>query len=157
MKEKFDAADDLDGFEDLKEDDQEKIRTAWEAGKVADEDIPESAQKADGEGDEEEEDGASKKKAKKADGPAKFKLEYAASGRAKCKGGCDGMLFCLWSYALWSHPRRKHRQGLSQTRPRSRFPWQQVTVSASASITGTFVWTNLVPVHGNTGAALPSL
>lgn len=93
MKEKFDAADDLDGFEDLKEDDQEKIRTAWEAGKVAEEDIPESAQKADGDGDEEEEDGAGKKKVKKADGPTKFKLEYAASGRAKCKGGCDGMLF----------------------------------------------------------------
>lgn len=101
MKEKFDAADDLDGFEDLNKDDQEKIRTAWEAGKVAEEDIPESAQKADGEGDEEEEDGAGKKKAKKADGPAKFKLEYAASGRAKCKGGCDGMSSCFWSCALW--------------------------------------------------------
>ena len=38
MKNSFDEADELDGFEDLNDDDQEKIRKAWADGKVADED-----------------------------------------------------------------------------------------------------------------------
>ncbi|EPS95078.1 hypothetical protein FOMPIDRAFT_1038644 [Fomitopsis schrenkii] len=95
MKNSFDEADELDGFEDLNDDDQEKIRKAWGEGKVADEDIPDTARKADGEDDEEEEEEKPKAKKggkKKADaekdgdgGKGVFKLEYASSARAKCK------------------------------------------------------------------------
>ncbi|OSX63698.1 hypothetical protein POSPLADRAFT_1055777 [Postia placenta MAD-698-R-SB12] len=96
MKKSFEEADELDGFEDLKDEDQDKIRKAWEEEKVADEDIPETARKPEGEEGEEEEDDKPKKKkaagkaAKKEDadeGDKKgvFKLEYASSGRAKCK------------------------------------------------------------------------
>ncbi|EKM56501.1 uncharacterized protein PHACADRAFT_253668 [Phanerochaete carnosa HHB-10118-sp] len=95
MKGQFENADELDGFDDLKEEDQERIRKAWEEGHVADEDIPESARNPAGE-DEEEEDSekvvkkkaAAKEKKVKEDKPGKFKLEYASSGRAKCKDGC---------------------------------------------------------------------
>ena len=97
MKAQFDEADDLDGFEDLNDEDQERIRKAYEVGHVADEDIPESARKPADDADEDDEDGAKPKKkaaakGKKAaaadDKPGKFKLEYASSGRAKCKGEC---------------------------------------------------------------------
>ena len=96
MKKSFEEADELDGFDELNEQDQEKVRKAWEEGHVADEDIPDSARKPAGEEeDEDEEDAkpkkkaAAKKEAKKApakDEPAKFKFEYSSSGRAKCKG-----------------------------------------------------------------------
>ncbi|KAL4246389.1 hypothetical protein ABKN59_009156 [Abortiporus biennis] len=97
MKNIHDDADELDGFEDLNADDQAKIRKAWEEGHVADEDIPESARKPAGdEKDEEGADGSSSKTKKKAAGKAEgevikgtFKLEYASSGRAKCKGDCQ--------------------------------------------------------------------
>jgi hypothetical protein len=36
---------DLDGYDDLKPEDKEKVNKAWEEGKVAEEDIPESAKK----------------------------------------------------------------------------------------------------------------
>lgn len=100
MKKSFDEADELDGFEDLQEEDQEKIRTAWEKGHVAEEDIPLSAVKLgknDGaDEDDEDEDGKpAKKKAtakatKKAanDESGVFHLEYSSSARAKCKGEC---------------------------------------------------------------------
>lgn len=72
MKKSFDAASELDGYEDLRPEDQKKIDKAWEDGHVADEDIPESAKKPAGEdGDEEEKPKKTKappkKKAKKAD------------------------------------------------------------------------------------------
>jgi len=68
MKQSFEDADELDGFDDLKDKDKERIRKAWEEGKVADEDIPESAR---GGGDEvDEEDKPKKKKA-----PAKKKAK----------------------------------------------------------------------------------
>lgn len=99
MKTSFEEADELDGFEDLEGDDQDRIRKAWEAGKVADEDVPDSARKPEGEEDEEEEDeekpkakkGGRKKKVDEEDSEPKqtvFKLEYASSGRAKCKSEC---------------------------------------------------------------------
>ncbi|KAE9404479.1 zf-PARP-domain-containing protein [Gymnopus androsaceus JB14] len=47
IKGQFPDASDVDGFEDLNEEDQAKIIKAWEDGHVADEDIPESARKAD--------------------------------------------------------------------------------------------------------------
>ncbi|CCM01220.1 uncharacterized protein FIBRA_03268 [Fibroporia radiculosa] len=95
-KKSFDDAEDLDGFEELTEEDQEKIRKAWAEGQVADEDIPDSARKPEGEDAEDDEDeGRPKKKKASAkakkdaedDSPKKgvFKLEYASSGRAKCK------------------------------------------------------------------------
>ena len=89
MKKSFEEADELDGFDELNADDQAKISKAWETGHVADEDIPESARKPEGDGDEDDEDEkpAKKKATKKAadDEPGVFKLEYASSARAKCK------------------------------------------------------------------------
>ncbi|KAI0264700.1 hypothetical protein BC834DRAFT_826081 [Gloeopeniophorella convolvens] len=65
MKKSFEAADELDGFEELEPADQEKIRKAWEDGHVADDDIPETARKVEGEDDADEE------KPKKKRAPAK--------------------------------------------------------------------------------------
>lgn len=77
MKAKFSNAEDLDGFEDLKEEDQERVRRAWEEGRVADEDIPETARKpADAEDDE-------KPKRKRA--PAKKKDEAEDEEKPKRK------------------------------------------------------------------------
>jgi hypothetical protein len=70
MAEKFDSASDLDGYEDLSEADQAKISKAWADGHVADEDIPDSARKPEGE-EEAGEDGEEKPKKKRA--PAKKK------------------------------------------------------------------------------------
>jgi hypothetical protein len=62
MKNSFSSADELDGFNELQPADQEKIRKAWEDGNVADEDIPETARKAEG-GDDAEEAKPKKKRA----------------------------------------------------------------------------------------------
>ncbi|PWN49636.1 zf-PARP-domain-containing protein [Violaceomyces palustris] len=45
-KDGLDTADDLDGFEDLRPEDQERVRRAFEQGHVAPEDIPLSARKS---------------------------------------------------------------------------------------------------------------
>jgi hypothetical protein len=47
---------DLDGYDDLKPEDKEKVNKAWNGGKVAEEDIPESAKKPQSD-DEEADDG----------------------------------------------------------------------------------------------------
>ena len=47
MKKSFESASDLDGYGDLTPEDAAKIDKAWEDGRVADEDIPESARKPD--------------------------------------------------------------------------------------------------------------
>ncbi|KAF8956286.1 hypothetical protein BDZ97DRAFT_1671792 [Flammula alnicola] len=73
VKKNFEEASELDGFEDLKPEDQARVTKAWEVGEVADEDIPESARKPEGEEDEEK----PKKAAKKA--PAKKKAAAAES------------------------------------------------------------------------------
>lgn len=63
IKAHFHKASDLDGYEDLKPEDQKKLDTAYEAGHVADEDIPESARKPVGdEGADDDEDEKPKKK-----------------------------------------------------------------------------------------------
>jgi len=66
MKKMFEEPSELDGYEELRPEDQAKVDKAWEDGHVADEDIPESAQKppknnSGGETDEE----VAKEKAKK--------------------------------------------------------------------------------------------
>ena len=73
MKQQFNEASELDGFDDLKEEDQGRVTKAWEAGHVADEDIPETARKA--EGDEEEKP---KKRA-----PPKKKAENSTEDKPK--------------------------------------------------------------------------
>ncbi|KAG9074557.1 hypothetical protein FS749_013863, partial [Ceratobasidium sp. UAMH 11750] len=45
FKNQFDQADELDGFDELEDEDKERVRTAWAEGHVADEDIPASARK----------------------------------------------------------------------------------------------------------------
>lgn len=69
MKKSFSTADELDGFDELQPVDQEKVRQAWDDGHVADEDIPETARKP--EGDDEVDEAKPKKKraqSKKDDG-----------------------------------------------------------------------------------------
>ncbi|KAG9313002.1 hypothetical protein JVU11DRAFT_6440 [Chiua virens] len=81
MKAKFSDPDDLDGFEDLNKEDQDRVRHAWEEGHVADEDIPPTARKpvdtANGEDDVE--------KPKKKRAPAKKKAEAEGDEEEKPK------------------------------------------------------------------------
>ncbi|KXN91805.1 PARP-type zinc finger-containing protein C2A9.07c [Leucoagaricus sp. SymC.cos] len=49
IKKNFSEASELDGFEDLNDDDKAKVLKAYEDGHVADEDIPDSARKPEGE------------------------------------------------------------------------------------------------------------
>jgi len=72
MKKSFEEASELDGYEDLRPEDQAKIDTAWTEGKVADEDVPESARKPAKDGEDEEE------KPKKKRAPAKKKAKLAS-------------------------------------------------------------------------------
>lgn len=74
LKKKVSDADDLDGIETLDEEDQEKIRKAWEVGHVDDADIPDSARKP-------AEDEASSKKKK-----------------AGAKVHCTPVYFVIWAY-----------------------------------------------------------
>ncbi|KAH9057981.1 hypothetical protein EDB83DRAFT_1042456 [Lactarius deliciosus] len=55
LKKSFTEADELDGFDELQPADQDKIRKAWEDGQVADEDVPETARKAQDDDDVEKE------------------------------------------------------------------------------------------------------
>ena len=71
MKKSFESAEELDGYEDLKPEDQEKVNKAWEEGHVADEDVPDSAKKPD---DDEEE------KPKKKRAPVKKKAKKDEDG-----------------------------------------------------------------------------
>lgn len=79
MKSQFESADELDGFDDLKDEDKERLRKAWEEGKVADEDIPETARKAPGEEAEEDEEKPKKR------APAKAKKDAAGEDGEKPK------------------------------------------------------------------------
>jgi hypothetical protein len=69
MKKKFENGSDLDGYEDLKPEDQAKIDKAWEVGHVAEEDIPESARKPaeDDDGEEKPKKKTASRKKKNAD------------------------------------------------------------------------------------------
>lgn len=78
IKEIHPEASELDGYENIGEENQAKIDTAWEEGHVADEDIPESARKKPDSGEEDVdagEDGEKKKKtAPKKRAPPKKKV-----------------------------------------------------------------------------------
>ena len=50
MTSSMSEASELDGYEDLRPEDQKKVSAAFAAGKVADEDIPESAEKPGAQG-----------------------------------------------------------------------------------------------------------
>ncbi|KAG8966546.1 hypothetical protein FRC05_002619 [Tulasnella sp. 425] len=77
IKEKgLEEAKDLDGYDELKPEDQAKLDKAWEEEKVADEDIPETARKPAGEEGEDDDEGAGKKRKRKA--PAKKKASSDA-------------------------------------------------------------------------------
>lgn len=81
MKAKFTSPDDLDGFEDLNKEDQERVRRAWEQGRVDDEDIPPTARKpADATNAEDDEEKPRKKRA-----PAKKKDETEGDEEEKPK------------------------------------------------------------------------
>jgi len=79
MKSQFESADELDGFDELKDEDKERIRKAWEDGKVADEDIPETARKAAGDEAEDEEDKPKKR------APARSKKDASGEDGEKPK------------------------------------------------------------------------
>lgn len=64
MKKSFDSEADLDGFDELPDEEQAKVTTAWAEGHVADEDIPESARKPDEEGTDGEDGKKTKTKEK---------------------------------------------------------------------------------------------
>lgn len=96
VKEQFEKASEVDGYEDMKPEDQAKVDKAWEDGQVADEDIPETARKAEGEPEEEEEEEKPKKargKKKADDGEEKPKKPRAP--RAKVCGA-DAVFAILW-------------------------------------------------------------
>lgn len=63
MKRSHSEADKLGGFDELREEDQDKIRKAWDVGHVADADIPETARKPD---DDEHANGSKTKHKEKA-------------------------------------------------------------------------------------------
>jgi len=81
MQELYSDPSDLDGFEDIKPEDKERIRKALQDGHVAEEDIPPSARKegAADEGTEGEDEGEEKPKKRAA--PRKRK-ETEAEGEA---------------------------------------------------------------------------
>jgi len=76
---KFEDATELDGYDELKPEDQARIVKAWADGHVAEEDIPESAKKS-ASGDEDEDEEKPKKAAKKA--PAKKKAAEGSDDEA---------------------------------------------------------------------------
>ena len=83
MQKSFNAASELDGYSDLRPEDQERVDKAWEDGHVADEDIPESAKKPAGEGEEEDKPKRKKAAAKKTEGEEGEKPKKARATKAK--------------------------------------------------------------------------
>jgi len=81
MKKSVQEASDLDGYDDLRPEDQATVIKAWQDGHVADEDIPDSARKpADEDGEEKPKKtkkAAVKKKANESDGEAAEKPKKA--------------------------------------------------------------------------------
>ena len=65
MKKSLDDPSELDGYDELKPEDQAKIIKAWQEGKVDAADVPESARKPAAVGDEDEGDEELRKMAKR--------------------------------------------------------------------------------------------
>jgi hypothetical protein len=107
MKKSLDEPSELDGYDELKPEDQAKIVKAWQEGKVDPADVPESARKPEA-GDEDEEGGEKRKKKaapkkapkKKADDAEEEEgveaVEKPKKSRAKAKVGTtfDQTLLC---------------------------------------------------------------
>ena len=90
MKKSLGEGSELDGYDQLKPEDQARVIKAWQDGHVADEDIPDSARKAA------DEDGEEKpKKAKRA--PAKKK---APSPTVRKRRGLRGRLLPRFALLL---------------------------------------------------------
>jgi hypothetical protein len=93
MKSSFNESSELDGYDDLKDEDKAKVDAAWEAGHVAEEDIPATAKKPSAGDDEDEDEEKPKKKkaaprakkAKDADEEAEEKPKKARVTKAKAK------------------------------------------------------------------------
>ena len=83
VKKAFEDVEDLDGFEGLKEEDQEKLKAAWEAGHVAEEDIPPTAKKSDEDDEEEKPKKRASKKKKEADEDAEEEEEKPKKSRGR--------------------------------------------------------------------------
>jgi len=90
MKKSFPEADELDGFDDLQPEDQDKIRKAWDDGHVADEDVPETARKPDAVEDANEEVKPKKKRA-----PAKKDGEGDVPKPKKARASKKASCYCL--------------------------------------------------------------
>jgi len=88
MKKQLSEGSELDGYEDLKPEDQERVDKAWDAGKVADEDIPETARKPAAEGEAEDEEPKPKKRVRKPKGEAEGDAEKPKKTRAPKKKVC---------------------------------------------------------------------
>lgn len=105
MKKSFEEASELDGFEDLRVEDQEKITKAWEDGHVADEDIPDSARKPEGdEGDEDEEEEKPKKKKAPAKKAAKKDADEDEDEKPKKAAGRKKVSLRSWEVAYARDP-----------------------------------------------------
>jgi len=81
IKEKYGEASEIDGFEDLQPEDQERVTKAVEEGEVAQEDIPDTAKKA--EGDEEKPKKTKKAPKKKDDDETEEKPKKAKATSSK--------------------------------------------------------------------------
>jgi hypothetical protein len=96
MKSQFENASELDGFEDLRDEDKQRVTVAFGAGKVAEEDIPASAKRADGTADDVEEE---EEKPKKKRAPAKKKDDdgdaEAKPKRARAKVSVPRCCICV--------------------------------------------------------------
>jgi hypothetical protein len=84
VKKSFAEASELDGYDDLKPEDQARVIKAYQEGHVAEEDIPESAKKpADEEGEDKPKKGGRKKKADEDEGETSEKPKKAKAGGSK--------------------------------------------------------------------------
>ena len=63
LKKSFSNADELDGFDELQPADQDRIRRAWDDGRIPDEDVPETARKPEKADDATDEEKPKKKRA----------------------------------------------------------------------------------------------
>lgn len=131
MKKSFSSADDLDGFDELQSVDQEKIRKAWEDGHVADEDIPETARKAEGDDDAEEVKPKKKRASAKKDDdgePAKPKKARTSKKASCCRSWCfspqDADLVAIYR----SQMKKATRRTIAQKRRSPRKPLRQSLV-----------------------------